>query len=95
MGHGEGYRQPTMDAKPDEGLQKIAETTGGGYLEVTQTSDLVGAFEKVAEELHHQYALGFTREKLDGKVHTLNVRVGKAGLKARTRKTYVATPARF
>jgi VWFA-related protein len=92
MGHGGGYGQRTMDDKPDEGLKKISDTTGGGYLEVLQTSDLVGAFEKVAEELHHQYALGFAPEKLDGKVHTLNVRIGKAGLRARTRKTYVATP---
>ena len=57
--------------KPDEGLPKIAAATGGGYFELTSTDDLASTFARVADELHHQYALGFTPAKLDGKMHTL------------------------
>jgi VWFA-related protein len=57
--------------RPDEGLPKIATATGGGYFELQSTDDLVSTFARVAEELHHQYALGFTPAKLDGKMHTL------------------------
>src|SRR5207253_10407374 len=76
--------------KPDEGLPKIAAATGGGYFELTSPRDLASTFARVAEELHHQYALGFTPEKLDGKMHTLQVRVSPEGLTVRARKSYLA-----
>ena len=80
--------------RPDEGLPKIATATGGGYFELTSTDDLASTFARVAEELHHQYALGFTPTKLDGKMHTLDVRVAQPGLTARARKSYLATTPR-
>jgi Ca-activated chloride channel family protein len=92
-GRGGFGRQPMMDGKPDEGLPKIAEATGGGYFELTSASDLLGTFRQVADELHHQYALGFTPEKLDGKMHTLAVHVAKPGLSARARRSYLARPS--
>jgi Ca-activated chloride channel family protein len=76
--------------RPDEGLPKIATATGGSYFELTSTSDLVSTLARVAEELHHQYALGFTPTKLDGKLHTLDLRVAQPGLTARARKSYLA-----
>jgi hypothetical protein len=36
--------------------------------------------------------LGFTPTALDGKVHTLEVKVKKPGMTARTRKSYLASP---
>src|SRR6185295_10748615 len=51
--------------KPDEGLPKIAAATGGGYFELTSANDLASTFARVADELHHQYALGFTPSSLD------------------------------
>jgi len=77
--------------KPDEGLPKIAAATGGGYFELTSTRDLAGTFSRVADELHHQYALGFTPEKLDGKMHDLAVRLSQPDLTARARKRYLAS----
>ena len=44
--------------------------------------------------LHHQYALGFTPTKLDGKMHTLDVRIAQPGRTARARKSYLATTPR-
>jgi VWFA-related protein len=76
--------------RPDEGLPKIAGVTGGGYFELTSTDDLAATFSRVAEELHHQYALGFTPAVLDGKMHGLEVRVGVPGMTVRARKSYLA-----
>jgi len=77
---------------PDEGLAKIANETGGGYFELTSTADLAATFKRVADELHHQYALGFTPQKLDGKTHELEVRLTRSDLVARARKSYLAKP---
>jgi VWFA-related protein len=92
---GFGSRSPGGDRpqleKPDEGLPKIAAATGGGYFELTSARDLPSTFARVADELHHQYALGFTPEKLDGKVHDLTVRASQPDLTVRARKRYLAS----
>lgn len=88
-GFGGFSTQPEIQ-KPDPGLPKIAAETGGGYFELTRTNDLAGTFARVADELHHQYAIGFEPQKLDGKTHKLEVRLKMPGLTARARKTYVA-----
>src|SRR5437870_5005566 len=82
--------QPQME-KPDEGLPKIAAATGGGYFELTSPRDLAATFAHVADELHHQYALGFAPEKLDGKMHDLTVRLSRSDLIPRARKRYLAS----
>lgn len=90
-GRGGLMMEPRMiRQKPDEGLAKIAAETGGGYFELTEAEDLRSAFSRVADELHRQYAIGFEPTTLDGKVHKIEVRVRKPGLKARARKSYVA-----
>jgi hypothetical protein len=86
-----GYSGRPQMEKPDEGLPKIAAATGGGYFELTSTRDLASTFARVADELHHQYALGFTPEKLDGKMHDLTVRLSRSDLIARARKRYLAS----
>ena len=78
--------------KPDPGLRKIAEETGGGYFELKGTTDMNSTFTRVANELHSQYVLGFSPEKLDGKIHKIEVKVSQPGLTARTRKSYLANP---
>jgi Ca-activated chloride channel family protein len=76
--------------KPDPGLRKVAEETGGGYFELSHTDELNATFTRVAAELHSQYVLGFTPGTLDGKVHTLDVTLKRPGLVARARKSYLA-----
>ena len=76
--------------RPDAGLRKVAEETGGGYFELTRTDELNSTFTRVAAELHSQYVLGFTPLAVDGKVHKLEVRINRPGLVARARKSYVA-----
>ena len=90
--YGGGYGRRTPVDKPDDGLPKIAAVTGGGYFELISTSDLASTFQRVADELHHQYALGFTPTALDGKMHALEVRVASAGATVRARKSFLARP---
>ena len=85
-----GYSAPPANEKPDEGLPKIAAATGGGYFELTSTANLASTFKRVADELHHQYALGFTPAKLDGKMHALEVRLADPAMSARARRSYLA-----
>jgi Ca-activated chloride channel homolog len=95
MIYGIGLRGTTgggITQRPDGGLRKIAEETGGGYFELRGTTDMNSAFTRVANELHSQYVLGFAPDKLDGKIHKIEVRVKQPGLTARTRKSYIATP---
>ena len=76
--------------KPDGGLRKIADETGGGYFELKKTADLAPTFTKVASELHSQYVIGFSPTQLDNRVHKLMVKMKPAGLTARARKSYLA-----
>ena len=80
-------------AKPDPALREIAIESGGGYFELRDTQRLGSTFARVADELHRQYLLGFT-PALDGKTHTLEVRVKQGDVVVRARKSYVAPPAR-
>ena len=84
-----GSRQ--VRSRPDSGLRRLAEETGGGYFELDKTSDLAPTFTRVAQELHSQYVLGFTPTVLDGKVHRLTVRAKRPGMIARARRSYVAS----
>jgi Ca-activated chloride channel family protein len=83
--------QSQVRSKPDSGLRKIADETGGGYFELTKTSELAPTFTKVAQELHSQYVIGFTPTQLDNRVHKLAVKMKQPGMTARARRSYVAT----
>ena len=81
--------------RPDRGLRKLAEETGGGYFELKKRDDLGPTFTRVAQELHSLYTLGFSPGTLDGKEHKLDVRITQTGMSARTRKSYIASPDRL
>ena len=82
--------QRVVRSRPDGGLRKIADETGGGYFELKKTADLAPTFTRVAQELHSQYVIGFTPTELDNKVHKLTVRVKRPGMLPRARRSYVA-----
>jgi Ca-activated chloride channel family protein len=81
--------QYRVRTRPDRGLRRLADETGGGYFELKQSDDLGPTFTRVAQELHSQYVLGFP-PATDGKLHKLEVRVKKAGMSARARRSYLA-----
>ena len=70
-------------------LVELTEQTGGGHFELGRDDNLTATFEQVAEELRHQYLLGFV-PATDGKEHKLEIQVRRDGMRARARKTYHA-----
>jgi len=90
---GQGLPGAMRTMPPDPGLKLLADETGGGYFELLNADDLGLTFTRVAEELHHQYLIGFPAPRLDGKMHKLDVRVRQPSMTARGRKSYVAQGA--
>ena len=87
--------QRMVRSKPDRGLRKIADETGGGYFELERSSDLAPTFTRVASELHSQYVIGFAPTQLDNKIHKLTVKMKNPGMTARARRSYLAAPDKF
>ncbi|HEX2458759.1 MAG TPA: VWA domain-containing protein [Vicinamibacterales bacterium] len=87
--------QRRVRTRPDRGLRRLADETGGGYFELKKTDELAPTFTRVAQELHSQYTLGFTPTTLDGREHKLAVRIKTPGMTARARRTYIASPERL
>jgi Ca-activated chloride channel family protein len=87
--------QRMVRTRPDRGLRRLADETGGGYFELKKTDELGATFTRVAQELHSQYTLGFSPPVLDGREHKLAIRLKQPGMTARARRTYVASPERL
>ena len=84
-----GQRQ--VRSKPDQILNRFANQTGGGFFDLKKNADLNTSFTRIAQELRSQYLIGFTPAALDDKVHKLEIRVKGPGLKARSRRSYLAS----
>jgi Ca-activated chloride channel homolog len=82
---------PRRNPSPGESLRHITTETGGGIFLLSQNDDVGATFTRLAEELHFQYVLGFSPQKLDGKIHTLEVRVrNQTTYTVRARQSYLA-----
>ena len=81
--------------RPDRGLRRLADETGGGYFELKKTTELAPTFTRVAAELHSLYTIGFNPTLLDNKEHRLDVRMKQAGHAGRARKSYIASADRL
>jgi Ca-activated chloride channel family protein len=89
-----------IDAGPNESVHRrvnpftLREITdeSGGYTEVlTKSEDLDGATARIAEELNHQYMLGFTPTRPgDGQYRGLRVKMKNPAYKVRARRGYIA-----
>jgi Ca-activated chloride channel family protein len=75
-------------------LADMAEETGGGHFELKSDADLGKTFARVAEELRHQYLIGFAPAALDGKVHRLDIDIDGGRYKVRAARSYLAGEAR-
>ena len=74
----------------DTAVTSLADRTGGGYFRLDAGADLSATFLRVVEELRHQYVLGFTPPKFDGRMHDVDVRITRPGTAVRARKNYRA-----
>lgn len=85
-------------------LREITSNSGGVALSFLNNAAVPSALEMIADEFRHQYTIGFKPTSLDGKWHTLKIKLepdeiedtskpGKsrrATIKARTRQGYFA-----
>lgn len=72
-------------------MEKLSEVTGGRFYQ-GETKNLKDTFTLIAEELRHQYRLGFYPDELkrDGSVHALSVKVNLPDVAVRSRREYLA-----
>ena len=68
-------------------LRDLTAATGGGYYPLEHKADFSNAFQRIGEELHTQYILGFEPDQ-PGTSGTLKVSVKPQGLTVRARKSY-------
>ena len=89
--------RPLNDRVNPGALRELTDESGG-YTEVIHDSpDLVPATERIADELNHQYTLGYGPDHPpDNRYHTIRVRVKRAGeYVVRARRQYLAAPDRW
>jgi Ca-activated chloride channel homolog len=84
----EGLNQ--LDVAARRRFEVMIAETGGGHFQLRRDADLDATFTRIADELRHQYLLGFIPAVVDGRQHTLDVRVQGSGLRVRARTSYVA-----
>src|ERR1043166_553348 len=76
-------------------LREITDESGGRTEVVTSAAEISAASSRIADELNHQYVMGFMpNHAADGKYHTLRVRTHNLTYKVRARSGYVAEPNR-
>jgi VWFA-related protein len=82
------------DEHGEQVLKKLTEATGGRMLEVKGMDKLAAALDDIAEELHHQYSLGYYPENQnwDGKFRAIQIVAQEPHYKVSARKGYYATP---
>jgi VWFA-related protein len=97
MVYGVGYAEKWFGKDVDAGaavlsgeMRGLAADSGGGYRLFGSAKGAKEAMAQIAEELRHQYLIGFTPAVLDGTIHKLELKVKRDGMSARTRKNYLA-----
>jgi Ca-activated chloride channel homolog len=73
-------------------LKNLTEKSGGRYIDAPGGLTLRDSFASIAEELGHQYTIGYrpTNRARDGKWRTVQVKLAKPEVTVRTRKGYRA-----
>ena len=74
-------------------LREITDPSGGRTDGAHTADELQASTARIADELSHQYLLGYVSPKgADGKYHSIRVRVKGTEYKVRARRGYVALP---
>jgi len=86
-------RQPINTRVNSSALNEMTGATGGRTVIVQSSSDLMAATADIADELNHQYLLGYvSTHGVDGHYHSIRVRIPGTDYKVRARTGYTATP---
>jgi Ca-activated chloride channel homolog len=88
-------REPGRDIAGAAVLKKLADKTGGRYIDEPGGQQLRDSFAEIAEELGHQYTIGYrpTNRAKDGKWRAIEVKLSKPNVTVRARKGYRAPKA--
>jgi hypothetical protein len=85
------------DARPINGqvnpttLREITDASGGRTVVVQDAEGLVAATSSIADELNHQYVIGYNSpHAADGRYHSIRLRIREGGYQVRARNGYVA-----
>jgi VWFA-related protein len=92
------YSSPAIQGAPtkedydqaDQFLHQLADKTGGRLYQANDRTQLMAAFSKIAEELRHQYSLGYYPQTAleTGERRVIRVRVDQPNLAVRARESY-------
>jgi VWFA-related protein len=75
-----------------DSLRTLAEATDG--LAIVDSNNLAGGFKRIVDDLSSYYLLGYySSGKLDGKFHSITVRVKRPGVQVRARRGFLAANA--
>lgn len=91
---GERLPNTILTAALDQQFVRLVDRTGGGHFELGSDDDLQATFSRVAEELRHQYLIGFVPGSTDGRTRRIEVRTRNRDLRVRARQSYVAGAVR-
>lgn len=85
-----GIDMPHKDIDVRAKLQRLADETGGRSFFIAAATELERVFGIVEEELRSQYLLAYqsTNQKRDDKYRTIEVKMAKPGLEAKTLRGY-------
>ena len=89
---------PTGPARDIAGaaiLKRLADKSGGRYIDHPGGQDLRDAFAEIVQELGHQYTIAYrtTNRAKDGKWRAIDVKLSRPDVTVRTRKGYRAPKA--
>jgi hypothetical protein len=90
FGVGMWVRDGNSSVRPHRDLERLAIETGGGTYASDVYSDMYAPFGEIMQQLRQQYVLGFVPTVLDGKKHSLSVKVKRPRVEVRARTSYVA-----
>ena len=86
-------RRPINTGVNPTTLREITDDSGGRTEVVQSSADIAEAATRIADELNHQYLLGYTSSHgADGKYHSIRVRIPGTDYRIKARSGYVAVP---
>jgi Ca-activated chloride channel family protein len=93
LGLEEPMSRPVVRSDGEFGLRQLAQETGGRLFLPKRPTELADVYTQIANELTHQYIVGYLSTNLgaDGAWRRVAVRVNRSNVQARTRSGYFAS----